>query len=329
MKVSGQLVLRLALKGIGYPGVEVPEIDSDLTQLFAFAKLAQVECPVTSTLFINGLLPLRVQIEDCALRALKFERDLRLLDDILKDFGPVVLLKGGAWRFTLYPDPSLRQSVDIDILVEPKRWKEAQKFLISRGFKRESHSDLRSRLNYEVTFRHPQLNYLLELHRGLTDSFRYRIPVKELFEEAYSFKGFENLKATPMKWNIIQSCVHFAQRGFKQPLKHLIDLMIMMKDPSAKEDALEIAKSIGITRLVRFSYRLTEVALMKDPPLWYKVAYDGGPQVLNLPMEARIAVMAMSPILWDKAFDIGRFVSIYSAIKLAGIFIKNRPDGDS
>ena len=328
MKVSGRTVLKLALKGIGYPGIDVQDVDMDLTELFAFAKMAQVECPVASTLFINGLVPLKLQIEDCALRALKFERDLRLLDDMLKDFGPVVLLKGGAWRFTLYPDPSLRQSVDIDILVEPKRWKEAQKFLISRGFKRESPGDLRSRLNYEVTFRHPHLNYLIELHKGLTDSFRYKLPVNELFEEAYFFKGFENLKATPMKWNIIQSCVHFAQRGFKQPLKHLIDLMIMTKDASAKEDALEIAKAAGITRLVRFSYRLTEVALMEDPPLWYKIAYDGGPYVLNLPMETRVAVMAMSPILWDNGLDIWRFVSTYSAIRLAGLLIKNRTDSD-
>ncbi|MCX5842056.1 MAG: nucleotidyltransferase family protein, partial [Deltaproteobacteria bacterium] len=56
-----------------------------------------------------------------AARNLLAGRQIQAVTDALKDAGiPVILLKGHALARTVYPDPALRQSSDIDLLVQPE-----------------------------------------------------------------------------------------------------------------------------------------------------------------------------------------------------------------
>ena len=55
-----------------------------------------------------------------AARAMRSGRQIQVVVDALEAAGiPSVLLKGPALARTVYPDPALRQSVDIDLLVRP------------------------------------------------------------------------------------------------------------------------------------------------------------------------------------------------------------------
>jgi hypothetical protein len=55
-----------------------------------------------------------------AARSMRAGRQIQVVVDALEAAGiPSVLLKGPALARTLYPDPALRQSVDIDVLVQP------------------------------------------------------------------------------------------------------------------------------------------------------------------------------------------------------------------
>ncbi|WFN33517.1 nucleotidyltransferase family protein [Methanogenium sp. S4BF] len=61
----------------------------------------------------------RIFMEGCA-RNLRLGRQVRTVTTALEDAGiPAILLKGHALARTVYPDPALRHSSDIDILVKP------------------------------------------------------------------------------------------------------------------------------------------------------------------------------------------------------------------
>jgi hypothetical protein len=70
-----------------------------------------------------------------AARNLRAGRQIQLVTDALKDANiPVILLKGPALARTVYPDPALRQSNDIDLLVQPQNLPAAEEILEKLGY---------------------------------------------------------------------------------------------------------------------------------------------------------------------------------------------------
>jgi hypothetical protein len=70
-----------------------------------------------------------------AARNMRAGRQIQSVTDALKDAGiPVILLKGHALARTVYPDPALRQSSDIDLLVQPHNIPASEKILEKLGY---------------------------------------------------------------------------------------------------------------------------------------------------------------------------------------------------
>lgn len=108
---------------------------------------------------------LRATMYAGAARSVLLCRELLRLQEIFSHPSPIpiVLLKGGALAFTLYPDPALRPMADVDFLVPPERVSEAAARLRARGYR-----------GYSLAMT-PGLNRLLGLHVNLESSERFPI----------------------------------------------------------------------------------------------------------------------------------------------------------
>ena len=123
-------------------------------------------------------LPDGVRDRLSAIHAANLIRSLRLKDEeervltALEDSGvPALSLKGPGLSELLYGDPGVRQSADLDILVQPKNLEGAQSLLELLAYARESPAEFNeARKNHELLFRRPQIDgpdFYLDLHQRL------------------------------------------------------------------------------------------------------------------------------------------------------------------
>jgi hypothetical protein len=151
---------------------------------------------------IDGWMPLNAQR---ALRALFLRhRDAnavraQVLSEILALLAnenlPVILLKGAALAFLVYPQPGLRPMRDIDVLVKPEDAERAQKMLLKTGFVplgqqgrliSTSHQHLPA-LAREIN----GITICVEVHSDLFPTTRYYHPLQfdDLKERAVEFQA--------------------------------------------------------------------------------------------------------------------------------------------
>ena len=100
-----------------------------------------------------------------AVRNLRAGRQIQVVTDALKDATiPVILMKGPALARTVYPDPALRQSNDIDLLVQPHNLPAAEEILEKLGYgcPAKTH-DISYELHHDV-FTLPGKGLPIELH---------------------------------------------------------------------------------------------------------------------------------------------------------------------
>ncbi|MCX6692550.1 MAG: nucleotidyltransferase family protein [Methanoregula sp.] len=126
-----------------------------------------------------------------AARSLLAGRQIQSVTDALKDTGiPVILLKGHALARTGYPDPALRQSTDIDLLVQPHNLPASEEVLEKLGYvcsakthniSFEQHHDVYTPLGKGL---HVELHWVTDRafdmvpDGWLDDAFLRRIPIR-------------------------------------------------------------------------------------------------------------------------------------------------------
>jgi hypothetical protein len=107
----------------------------------------------------------RVLLEGCV-RNLRLGRQVRTITTALEDAGiPVLLLKGHALARTVYPDPALRQSSDIDLLVKPDDFTRCEPVFKDLGYSCPVRNFHVSRYDaHHQTFHPPGKGIPVELH---------------------------------------------------------------------------------------------------------------------------------------------------------------------
>ena len=126
-----------------------------------------------------------------ARRSLLAGRQIQAVTSALKDAGiPVILMKGHALARTVYPDPALRQSSDIDLLVQPHNLTAAEEVMEKLGYvcPAKTH-DLSFEIHHDV-YAPPGEGLRVELHwvtdrafdmvppGWLDEVFSRRIPIR-------------------------------------------------------------------------------------------------------------------------------------------------------
>jgi hypothetical protein len=156
---------------------------------------------------------------------------LRLLHDA--DI-PAIPLKGVALARTLYGDPALRVSCDLDVLVPPDRMARAFDLLLGNGYRSESANRFIDRLTlrgrsseYAIGLKKagPEGDYLLELHRRLMwEAPCEKQAIEDLWAEARPCTCFgAPAYALSPEWELLYLAAHAAHHRW-QGLKWLVDI---------------------------------------------------------------------------------------------------------
>ena len=111
--------------------------------------------------------------DEAAGRNLFAGRQIQAVTDALRDAGiPVILLKGHALARTLYPDPALRQSGDIDLLVQPRNIPASEEVLEKLGYVCAAKTfSLSPHEHHHEIFFPPRKGMHIELHWALDNAF--------------------------------------------------------------------------------------------------------------------------------------------------------------
>jgi len=127
--------------------------------------------------------------------ALQAERQLQVLLDAFSKAGiRVLVLKGPALARTVYPNPAMRPSNDIDLLVRPREFPKAREIMSKNGYQcdskifeilEDSHCE-----EHFIPLRDSRNNRIIELHWDLHRFFGYahHKRIEELFFRAITVK---------------------------------------------------------------------------------------------------------------------------------------------
>lgn len=281
-------VIKLALAVLdGKPVPAVP--GAILEDVRRFSRLCGLECLVAKALDELGDEEAGRVFQGCVTKSMLFQRDLMMLDSILTKMScpGAVLLKGGSLKYQVYPDPALRPSVDIDILVPSREINRLIRGFLARGFEIEEEPIIKrpvsGRLGYHVGIRHRNLNLLIEVHRGLTQQLRYAHPVELFIEESRQISWLDNIRAPSLQWQLVHGAIHMAQRGFKQAFKHLLDIHILKKRLGGRgiQRATELAALCGARRALSLTMEAADIAFDHKKSPWSWLFSDTGPEVLK------------------------------------------------
>jgi hypothetical protein len=178
--------------------------------------------------------------------------------------GPLLLLKGPELA-ALYPEPSLRISRDLDLLVPDPR--SAQAALLAAGFAEAGDPALYDRAPHLVPLAWPGLPVELEVHGRPNWLPWLAAPAGgELLDGAVpSASGVEGVLAPAPEKHLLVVAVHAWTHGPLQRLRDLLDVALLSGEADLAE-ADRLARVWGIERLWRATAAIADSLFLGEPP---------------------------------------------------------------
>ncbi|MBM4354470.1 MAG: nucleotidyltransferase family protein [Deltaproteobacteria bacterium] len=159
---------------------------------------------------------------------LLWEQRARRIGSCLEAGGvpPLLLLKGGALRYQVYPEPWLRAAADLDLLVPEGQLERAVQALVDNGA--EVHLPVVERRwsmrhGHHVTVR--QDGFHVELHRSVDQGDRPLLSHVALSDGAVPLSAVHGHLLLPrLSGQALVCAAHALKHGLNIPLKNLVDL---------------------------------------------------------------------------------------------------------
>jgi hypothetical protein len=216
---------------------ELPRLIPILCALFSREELTQLVGEKMATKMLN-------LYRDEVLQNLFLERELQSL---LRAFNeakiPLILFKGPALAYSIYPKPDLRTYNDIDVMIHPADLPRAHALLTQKSYRfyEEFRSNAvyskRTGYNYTLESSGKLFAVLVELHTAPhTSEIGTVFDIKSLWAKAQpiSVMGEYVLTMDPMD-HLLYLCWHYRFHGFTR-LLWLYDLVVMLRAIGAKMD---------------------------------------------------------------------------------------------
>jgi hypothetical protein len=182
--------------------------------------------------YLPDRFPLREEERQSArFRAARCRRlSLRALAVLESTGVRAALLKGWGIAARLYPEPWLRPSADVDVLVSPRDFGQAASALSNAGF-RQMGEPPRTAFEFskDVPFLGPG-GGMLELHFGYNATFQARFDAEGLLARSRTVRrGEDDLRVLAPADDFVLQCVHAAHHAFAGA-KWLYDLKLAALD---------------------------------------------------------------------------------------------------
>ncbi len=174
------------------------------------------------------------RLMEVVIHSLRKDELLRIIEAFDEASVRVLILKGTALSYLIYPQPNLRTCCDIDLLVDPMKTASARKVLSSLGYEQTG------RFNFEVTYSREErgVEHILDLHWKLSNS--QFLSGKFDFEESYErsiqigalSKRARTLDAVD---SLIYACIHMAGHREWERLIWLTDVYLLYRSLSSEQ----------------------------------------------------------------------------------------------
>ena len=202
-----------------------------------------------------------------AARSLLAGRQIQSATDALNDAGiPVILLKGHALARTVYPDPALRQSSDIDLLVQPHDIPASEEVLEKLGYVCPAKTfHLSQYEHHHETFSPPGKGLHIELH-WVTDH------AYDLFPEGWLDEAFSRripIRSDDLSCDTFSHADHLLYLAFHNIFQHwtmrldwVYDISRMMGEFTTQDDWKELGQqSVKLHIRIPLELSLTAASL--------------------------------------------------------------------
>lgn len=182
-----------------------------------------------------------------------------------------LVLKGPALAERLYPDPALRPSIDLDLLIEPARIDAAAKALMRLGYRAETGPTARYARAYQrqVHLERPQ-GPPIEIHAALYAGFGTTVPAEPVVARSagYVLENRARCRILDAEDEALYLAVHAAGHSFIR-MMWLYDLKLVLRaHPGLHwESVVERARSSELTRSLHFALRVLESRLRWPVPV--------------------------------------------------------------
>ncbi|HKQ78516.1 MAG TPA: nucleotidyltransferase family protein [Blastocatellia bacterium] len=159
---------------------------------------------------------------------------LRLLEAFHEAHVRVVILKGAALSYLIYPEPSVRTCCDIDLYVSPRKVAAADLALRSLGY------ELIRKYLFEFTYlREDQgAEHILDLHWRLSDSayFGVKFDFNEIYKRSIPVCALSpRARTLDMVDSLINACIHMAHHETWDRLIWLTDVYLLCHQLSSEQ----------------------------------------------------------------------------------------------
>jgi hypothetical protein len=190
-------------------------------------------------------------------RAARLERQTIEVLSLLEAAGlHPILLKGIDIAARLYPEPWLRPSVDVDVLVSPRELAAATQALVRAGWEQATAAPkTKFEFSKDLMFVAPR-GGMLELHFGYDASFQARFDVDRLIARARVTQlGRSRVRALAEADDLVLQCTHAAHHVF-DGVKWLFDLKLAaIATPSCWDGVPETAREYRVVSAVGMALR--------------------------------------------------------------------------
>ncbi len=266
-------LLRYALKGQALSEQTLKGISQEnLKKLYSISKRHDIAHLVAYALTSNNLLENPSEIYDYFIRQERFavfryeniNHQIHVVSDLFEKNGiEHILLKGSVIR-SFYPEPWMRTSCDIDILVHENDVERAVELL-----QNELSVKVESKSAYDVSI-YTNANVHLELHFNLSVDGQSKQTVdllSEVWEHTSLEKGraFTRIMSDEMYYfyHLAHMSKHFAGNGCG--IRSFIDLWVLENIAHSNEKRLVLAKKGGLDKFMVAGVKTAKVWLDEQP----------------------------------------------------------------
>lgn len=153
--------------------------------------------------------------------AMYLRRQASLLLQAMRERGvPATILRGVNFADRLYPQPTLRPFVDIDLLVEPQRWQDAVDVMTDQGYQpHDPPMKYPDGYGEQAWRRSDDVGCVVELHSNVVNS----PTIRRALSLSLSDLRFEGEALTPASM-LLAATVHAAASHVFEKLQHLCDI---------------------------------------------------------------------------------------------------------
>ena len=239
--------------------------NESLSELFSLAKIHDITYIVASALIENKLIDktndkYKDFLSHQHLSVYRYENNdfvLGLLINLFEENGVDFIPMKGSIIKKMYPEPCMRTSCDIDLLIKEEDLERATKVLLEKGnaIKTTTH-------RYEHSF-DLAANVHLELHFKLTDEGEgVQEVLDRIWEDAESKEGYNHFKLmsneTFYAYHFIHMANHFRNGGCG--VRPFLDLLIMNRNmPYDGEKLNAMLEKCGLTAFANAAFKVSRV----------------------------------------------------------------------